>query len=531
MLLSLAPLPWLAGAADGVAGRVKSELSLLQQEADYYRRRSPLLGGAGGGQKSAASSGGEPGARIDPSLAAFLVTLPAAAAGRCALEPPGASGGGSGGGSQAGRDWFDRPRFDRDYQILVKRELPYARAAGICGACGDAVSGASSSSGGGTQQQQQRQQGVEYGASPLADSDYAFFLAYCAWKAAAAQLPPGPRRAAGSSGGGGVTGMEMLHSGAPAGGATGGGWAEWDRGGALDAGFDGASAVTADAAAATAAAAAEPPPPAAAAVERWRRSAGEALLGYARLDAAAEAARGGGGGGSGGEATSGSGIGSGGVDAAAIAASLSAGSASLDSIRGAVRALLAYLQWRGARAAPPLSRSSPRILPWRRLLRTRRPAILPSTSRSPTQTNHTHTPNQQTNHRTTGYCSWAGIAFFGASKLEPRVRCCCCRRRRPLPLPRPRDCPPKTLHPPMPFTTNTLPLQYNVCQHLIDTKTEPGGLGQRRAGVPQAVARRAGGGAPRRRARGRGGLCAGGRGGGGRGAAGTVRRRGARLQA
>jgi hypothetical protein len=90
-----------------------------------------------------------------------------------------------------------------------------------------------------------------------------------------------------------------------------------------------------------------PVPPAAAALRRLRRTAGGLLVDYAAADAAAAAAGGGGGG-------------LGAAEGAAIAEALALRSASLDGIRGGVRALLRYFGSRGGCRGAAAARLFPR---------------------------------------------------------------------------------------------------------------------------------------------------------------------------
>ncbi|KAI8475650.1 MAG: hypothetical protein J3K34DRAFT_517268 [Monoraphidium minutum] len=316
LLFALAPLaaaapPRPAAAGPDPGGALKSELSLWRQEVDFYRRRllpaPPAPSPAGG-----AEGGGVP--LLDPGLAAFLLALPADAldalsggggggaaaltassgGGSSGVSSSGAAVGTTGGGGGGAFGWWSRPRYESDVAALTRRELRYARAAGACGGCGAAPAASSAPSG--------APSGAPAGGAsvgdPLSDPGWWGFLAYCRWKALAAQLPPGPRAVARSR----PSALEALHGGGDA----------------------AAAAAFAEGGGGPAAAAAAPPPPAAAALGRLREEVGARLVAYAR-----------GGGGGGG-----------------AAAALASTSASLDGIRGGVRALLRVFQeqglWRAA---------------------------------------------------------------------------------------------------------------------------------------------------------------------------------------
>jgi hypothetical protein len=299
LLLSLASA-WPAAApllAPGDLGSaLQGELSLWGQELDFYRRRLP--GPLGAGRAKAPPRPAAPARRLDAGLAAFLLDAPLAVlAGGAGSSSQGGSGDRSGGaGAEAGADVRPLPRwsraaYDAAYSRLLRQELPYARDAGICGHCGGTATEPS---------------------DDITDPGWWGFRAYCSWKAVAEQLPPGPRSAGGPGGGEGGEGgggMDMLHGGAdPA------AWAGVGGSGASSGGGGGGSSAEAEGAAAVEAL---PPPPAAAALQRLRAGVGAALVARAAAGPAGPA--------------------------------LASDAATLDNIRGGVRAMLRYFESQGGR--------------------------------------------------------------------------------------------------------------------------------------------------------------------------------------
>ncbi|PSC68555.1 hypothetical protein C2E20_7912 [Micractinium conductrix] len=189
-LLSFSGLAFAPGA---LLDSLRGEADLWKQEAQLYgRQAASALSEATGPQQAALEASSREAAAaaaalpLDAALAAVLLEAPLQA-----LCQRGGGGAAAAAASSARQQPpplppFDEARYQRDFQALLKQELPYFKSAGSCGHCG-----------------------ADAGPGALSDRAWFDFLSYIQYKALAKQI--GGAVAASTA----LTGLERMHAASP----------------------------------------------------------------------------------------------------------------------------------------------------------------------------------------------------------------------------------------------------------------------------------------------------------------------------